>query len=101
MAWLSILLEASMGPRSNPGRITGHGNLVEASARCRIAGNTNAVSQSMVLVLRNLLFWDAVMACLTELLQAGLDVHSQSIAVDPAESGGGKRMGDFLPVDFP
>jgi hypothetical protein len=39
------LLEASMGPTSNKGRITGHGNLVEERPKWRTTGTTIAASQ--------------------------------------------------------
>ena len=64
IALVSILLEASIGPMSNKGRITGHGNLEEASVKCRTTGNPIAASQSMVLVFTSLLFCDVVMTCL-------------------------------------
>ena len=42
------MLETSMGPMSSNGRIIGHGNLVEAKAMLKKAGNTIAASQRMV-----------------------------------------------------
>ena len=48
MAWASILLENNIGPRSSSGTIIGQGNLVEAKAMLKKAGNTIAASQSMV-----------------------------------------------------
>lgn len=45
---MSILFEASMGPRRIRGRMIGQGNLVEAKAMLKKAGNTIAVSQRMV-----------------------------------------------------
>jgi len=63
IALASMPLEASMGPMSNSGRITGHGNLADARAKCRSAGNAIAVSQRIVLVLRSLLFSDFVIVC--------------------------------------
>ena len=56
MAWEIILLETSMGPRSSKGRIIGHGNLVEANAILKKAGNAIAVSQRMVFHLSSFFF---------------------------------------------
>jgi hypothetical protein len=63
IALASMLLEASMGPMSNIGRITGHGNLADARAECRSAGSAIAVSQRIVLFLRSLPFSDLVIVC--------------------------------------
>ena len=48
IAWISILLEASIGPMSSSGRTIGQGNLVDANAMLKNAGNTIATSQRMV-----------------------------------------------------
>ena len=48
IAWLSILLEYSMGPMSKSGRIIGQGNLAEANAMLKKAGNAMATSQRIV-----------------------------------------------------
>jgi len=47
-AWESILLEASIGPRSSSGTTICQGNLVAANATLKKAGNTIARSQRMV-----------------------------------------------------
>ena len=61
IALANILLEASMGPISNSGRMTGHGNLVDARAKCRTTGNAIAASQQTVLLFRSLDFSEFVM----------------------------------------
>ena len=48
MAWLISLLENSIGPMSSRGTIICQGNLVEANAMLKKAGNTIARSQRMV-----------------------------------------------------
>jgi hypothetical protein len=48
IAWVSILLEASMGPMSTRGRIIGQGHLVAAKARLKKAGKTIAAIQRIV-----------------------------------------------------
>ena len=48
MAWLSILLDANMGPMSSKGTMTCHGNLVAANARLKQAGKAIAASQRIV-----------------------------------------------------
>ncbi len=48
IAWLSILLETSMGQMSSMGRIIGQGNFGEAKAMLKKAGNAIATSQRMV-----------------------------------------------------
>jgi hypothetical protein len=48
IAWVSILLETSMGPISKNGRMSGQGNLVEAKAMLDTAGKAIAASQRMV-----------------------------------------------------
>ena len=53
---MSILLEASMGPMRIRGRIIGHGNLVEAKAMLKKAGNTIAMSQRMVFHFKRFFF---------------------------------------------
>ena len=63
IAWISILLEPSMGPRSSKGRIIGHGNLAEANAILKKAGNTIAVSQRMVFHLSRFFFSVFFMCC--------------------------------------
>ena len=67
IALVSILLEASIGPMSNKGRITGHGNLEEARAKCKSTGKPIAVSQRIVLVFTSLLFCDVVMGVFVSL----------------------------------
>ena len=49
IALLNILLEASIGPTSNKGRIIGQGNFAEAKAMLKKAGNAIARSQRIVL----------------------------------------------------
>ena len=56
MARESILLEASMGPKRSSGRIIGHGNLVEAKAMLKKAGDTMAMSQRMVFHFKRFFF---------------------------------------------
>lgn len=56
MAWLRILLEASIGPMSSKGTIICQGNLVEAKAILKRAGKTIAVSQRMVFHLSRFFF---------------------------------------------
>jgi hypothetical protein len=48
IAWLSILLEYNIGPMSSRGIIIGQGNLAEAKAMLKKAGDTIAKSQRMV-----------------------------------------------------
>ena len=56
IAWLSILLEISIGPMSSRGRIIGQGNLAEAKAMLKKAGNAIATSQRMVFHFSRFLF---------------------------------------------
>src|SRR5687768_17211050 len=56
MARESILLEANMGPMRIMGRIIGQGNLVEAKAMLKKAGNTIATSQRMVFHFKRFFF---------------------------------------------
>ena len=56
MARESILLEASMGPKRSRGRSIGHGNLVEAKAMLKKAGDTMAMSQRMVFHFKRFFF---------------------------------------------
>ena len=56
IAWVSILLETSIGPISSSGRIIGQGNLVEAKAMLRQAGNAIAASQRIVFHFSRLFF---------------------------------------------
>ena len=59
-----------MGPRSSKGRIIGHGNLVEANAILKKAGNAIAVSQRMVFHLSRC-FFSVVFMCLVFLVVVG------------------------------
>lgn len=61
IALASILLEANIAPKSKSGRITGHGNLVDARAKCRTTGNPIAASQRIVLFVRSFFLSDFVM----------------------------------------
>ena len=63
MAWVSILLETNIGPMSSKGTIICQGNLVEANAMLKKAGNTIAVSQRMVFHLSRFFFSVFFMYC--------------------------------------
>lgn len=62
IAFASRLFEANIVPKSNIGRITGHGNLVDAKAMLRMAGKIIATSHRIELVMRSFFFPDFVMA---------------------------------------
>lgn len=67
IALLNILLEASIGPTSNKGRIIGQGNFAEAKAMLKKAGNAIARSQRIVLHFSKC-FFSALSICLPFLL---------------------------------
>jgi len=52
IALVSILLEASIGPMSNKGRITGRGNLEERGRRAKLLANLSLWAKELCWSLR-------------------------------------------------